>query len=539
MARLRRDPRPGRALSRVAIYDTTLRDGQQREGMSLTVGEQVAIAVRLAEFGVDFVEAGFPSSNPKERELFGALEREDMRATKVAAFGMTRRRDVSADQDAGLRELADAFVPVATVVGKTWDLHLEKVLKVDRAENLRIIEDSVAFLVAQGKEVIYDAEHFFDAFRAHPEYAIECLKAAQAGGAAWLVPCDTNGGTLPSQMSRIFAAVRAALPGALIGIHTHNDAECGVANSLAAVEEGARMVQGTINGYGERCGNANLVSIIPSLALKMGYQVLEPGRLAEITGLSHFVAETANLPPDMWAPYVGHNAFAHKGGMHTSAILHDPATYEHVTPELVGNTRHVSVSELSGRGTIVTKAHEFGVDLSADQIAAILDRLKDLENNGYHFEVADGSFELMLERQIGTYEPLFELESFRVITEKRADGRVETEATIKLFHNGERIVATAEGNGPVNAMDRALRMALAARVPELDAIELINFKVRILDEAKGTSAVTRVLIDSSDHDDTWGTIGVSENMIEASWQALVDSLEHGVRRAAQARAKTA
>ena len=526
-------------MSRVAIYDTTLRDGQQREGMSLTVGEQLAIAVRLAEFGVDYIEAGFPSSNPKERELFTALERENITKAKIAAFGMTRRRDTTADTDPALRDMAASFVPVATIVGKTWDLHLQKVLKVDRAENLAIIEDSVAFLVGQGKEVIYDAEHFFDAYRAHPEYAIDCLKAAAAGGATWVTPCDTNGGTLPTQMTQIVAAVRAALPDVQLGIHTHNDAECGVANSLAAVDQGARMVQGTINGYGERCGNTNLVSIIPSLALKMGYEVLDPGKVGEITTLSHYVAEMANLPPDQWAPYVGHNAFAHKGGMHTSAILHDPATYEHLDPVLVGNERHVAVSELSGRGTILTKAHEFGVEVDSEQIKHILERVKDLESDGYHFEVADGSFELMLEREIGTYEPLFVLESFRVITEKRADGRVETEATIKLFHNGERIVATAEGNGPVNAMDRALRSALAGRVPELDAIELVNFKVRILDEAKGTSAVTRVLIDSADHDDTWGTIGVSENLIEASWQALVDSLEHGVGRAARARARTA
>ena len=526
-------------MSRVAIYDTTLRDGQQREGMSLTVGEQLAIAVRLAEFGVDYIEAGFPSSNPKERELFNALEREDMRGAKVAAFGMTCRRDTPADADQSLRDLAESFVPVATIVGKTWDLHLQKVLKVSRTENLRMIKDSVAFLVTQGKEVIYDAEHFFDAYRAHPDYAIDCLKAAAAGGASWVTPCDTNGGTLPSQMTKIVIAVRAALPDVPLGIHTHNDGECGVANTLAAVDEGARLVQGTINGYGERCGNANLVSIIPALALKMGYEVLDPGKVGEITALSHYVAEMANLPPDQWAPYVGHNAFAHKGGMHTSAILHDPATYEHVEPDLVGNERHVAVSELSGRGTIVTKAQEFGVEIGGVQIAHILERVKDLENDGYHFEVADGSFELMLEREIGTYEPLFVLESFRVITEKRADGRVETEATVKLFHNGERLTATSEGNGPVNAMDRALRSALAGRVPALDAIELVNFKVRILDEAKGTSAVTRVLIDSADHEDTWGTIGVSENLIEASWQALVDSLEHGVRRAARARARTA
>ncbi len=526
-------------MSRVAIYDTTLRDGQQREGMSLTVGEQLAIAERLAEFGVDYIEAGFPSSNPKERELFNALERADMRGARVAAFGMTRRRDTAAATDPALCDLASSFVPVATIVGKTWALHLEKVIKVDRAENLAMIEDSVAFLVAQGKEVIYDAEHFFDAYRAHPEYAIDCLKAAAAGGAAWVTPCDTNGGTLPNEMTRIVTAIRVAMPDVRLGIHTHNDGECGVANTLAAVDVGARMVQGTINGYGERCGNANLISIIPALALKMGYEVLEPGKVGELASLSHYVAEMANLPPDQWAPYVGHNAFAHKGGMHTSAILHDPATYEHIEPEQVGNERHVAVSELSGRGTIVTKAREFGVELGGEQVAHILERVKDLENVGYHFEVADGSFELMLEREIGTYEPLFVLESFRVITEKRADGRVETEATVKLTHAGERLFATAEGNGPVNAMDRALRSALNGRVPGLDAIELVNYKVRILDEAKGTSAVTRVLIDSADHDDTWGTIGVSENLIEASWQALVDSLEHGARRAARARARTA
>jgi 2-isopropylmalate synthase len=526
-------------MTRIAVYDTTLRDGQQREGMSLTVGEQLAIAVKLAEFGIDYIEAGFPSSNPKERELFTALEQENLRGTKVAAFGMTRRRDRTPDTDEGLRELAGSFVPVATIVGKTWDLHLTKILRVTREENLRIIEDSVAFLVAQGKEVIYDAEHFFDAYQAHPEYAIDCLRAAASGGASWVTPCDTNGGTLPGLLTRIVREVIAALPGVNVGIHTHNDAECGVANTLAAVEEGARMVQGTINGYGERCGNANLVSIIPSLALKMDYEVLEPGKVAGITTLSHFVAETANLPPDQWAPYVGHNAFAHKGGMHASAILHDPETYEHIEPELVGNARHVPVSELSGRGTIVSRAGDLGVEVGPEQIAQILGRLKDLENDGYHFEVADGSFELLIERELGRYEPLFTLESFRVITEKRADGRVETEATVKLYHAGQRLSATAEGNGPVNALDRALRSVLSARVPELDDIELINFKVRILDEAKGTSAVTRVLIDSADHDDTWGSIGVSENLIEASWQALVDSLEHGVRRATKARSRTA
>lgn len=526
---------------RVLIYDTTLRDGMQREGLSLSAGEQLAIAVRLADFGVDYLEAGFPASNPKYGELFGLLEREDLGGTRVAAFGMTRRRGMAASEDPAVRGLAESFAPVVTLVGKTWDLHVEKVTKVSREENLRMIEESVAFLAGQGKEVVYDAEHFFDAYRAHPGYALDCLRAAEAGGAAWITPCDTNGATLPSEVARIVREVRAALPGVALGIHTHNDAECGVANSLAAVEEGARMVQGTVNGYGERCGNANLISIIPSLTLKMGFETLDPERLAELTALSTFVAETANLPPDPWAPYVGRNAFAHKGGMHVAGMNADARTYEHIDPAAVGNQRHVLVSELSGRGTILAKARELGVDVDDDpeRVPAILARLKELEHRGYHFEVADGSFELLLERETGVYEPLFVLESFRVITEKRADGRVETEATVKLFHGGERLIATAEGNGPVNALDAALRSALEARVPELRDIRLVNFKVRILDETKGTAAVTRVLIDSADGHETWGAIGVSENVIEASWEALLDSLEHGVRRISRARAAAA
>jgi 2-isopropylmalate synthase len=526
---------------RVHIYDTTLRDGLQREGLSLSVGEQLAIAVRLAGFGVDYLEAGFPASNPKYGELFGLLEREDLGATRLAAFGMTRRRGTATSDDPAMRGLAESFAPVATIVGKTWELHIEKVTRVSPEENLRMIEESCAFLTSQGKEVVYDAEHFFEAYAAHPGYALDCLKAAEAGGAAWITPCDTNGGTLPGRVGEVVRAVRAALPGVRLGIHTHNDAECGVANSLAAVDEGARLVQGTVNGYGERCGNANLVSIIPALSLKMGHEVLDPERLGELTALATFVAETANLQPDIWAPYVGRNAFAHKGGMHQQGMNADARTYEHIDPATVGNERRVVVSELSGRGTIVAKARELGVDVEGDpeRVASILARLKDLEHRGYHFEVADGSFELLLERETGVYEPLFRLESFRVITEKRADGRVETEATVKLFHEGERIVATAEGNGPVNALDAALRRALGARVPELADVRLVNFKVRILDEARGTEATTRVLIDSSDGHETWGAIGVSTNVIEASWEALLDSFEHGVARLSRSRATAA
>jgi 2-isopropylmalate synthase len=526
---------------RVHIYDTTLRDGMQREGLSLSVGEQLAVAVRLAEFGVEYLEAGFPASNPKYGELFGLLAHEDLGATRLAAFGMTRRGGTAGADDPAMRALAESFAPVITIVGKTWDLHIEKVTRVTREENLKMIEESVAFLVSQGKEVVYDAEHFFDAHDAHPGYAIDCLRAAEAGGATWITPCDTNGATLPTRVTAVMRRVRAALPDADLGIHTHNDAECGVANSLAAVEEGARLVQGTINGYGERCGNANLVSIIPSLAFKMGYEVLDSERIGELTALSNYVAETANLQPDSWAPYVGLNAFAHKGGMHQQGMNADARSYEHIDPASVGNARRVLVSELSGRGTIVAKARELGVDVEDDpeRIASILARLKDLEHQGYHFEVADASFELLLERETGVYEPLFTLESFRVITEKRADGRVETEATVKLFHAGERLVATAEGNGPINALDGALRRALEPRVPELRGISLVNFKVRILDETKGTGAVTRVLIDSSDGTETWGAIGVSENVIEASWEALLDSFEHGTRRVARSRATAA
>jgi 2-isopropylmalate synthase len=528
-------------MTRVLLYDTTLRDGMQREGMSLTVGEQVAIAHQVASLGMDYLEAGFPASNPKENELFRQLEKEDLGHTKVAAFGMTRRRDTTADTDLAVRGLADCFAPVATLVGKTWELHLTKAIKVTREQNLEIIEDSVGFLVRQGKEVVYDAEHFFDAFRDHPDFALDCLKAAHAAGASWLTPCDTNGATLPTEIARVMRLVREALPDARIGIHTHNDAECAVANSLAAIEEGARLVQGTINGYGERCGNANLVSIIPSLQLKMGYEVLSPERMEQLTAVSHYVAEMANLPPDNWAPYVGRNAFAHKGGMHVQGLLADSRTYEHIDPAVVGNGTHVLVGELSGRGSVVAKAQELGLDFSDDseRVQKVLARLKDMESDGYHFEVADASFEILLEKELGVYEPLFLLESFRVITEKRADGHVETEATVKIRHAGDRLVSTAEGNGPVNALDRALRLALEPRIPALQNIELVNFKVRILDEATGTAATTRVLIDSSDGVDSWGAIGVSENMIDASWQALVDSLAYGVRRATATRTTTA
>ena len=511
----------------VHLYDTTLRDGMQGEGMSLSAEEKVRVAHALDGLGVHLVEAGFPSSNPKEEALFELLERETFECAEIAAFGMTRRRDVAADQDPALRLLADCFAPVCTLVGKTWALHLEKVTKVDPDENLRMIEESVRFLHEQGKRVIYDAEHFFDAFRQDPAYALSCLRAAVEGGAENVTLCDTNGSSLPAQVAEATERVVAEV-GAEVGIHTHDDAGCGVANSLAAVEKGARLVQGTMNGYGERCGNANLVSILPALQLKMGIECVPEDRLVRLTETAHFLDELCNFSPNPNQPYVGRNAFAHKGGMHVAGVNEDPRTFEHIPPESVGNDRAVLISELSGKGTVHARAEQTGLELDEDGAARVVERVKALEHAGYQFEAADGSFDLLIRRETGDYEPLFRLESWRVIAEKREDGRVQTEATIKIWVDGERYVRTAEGNGPVNALDRALRDALIETHPHLRDIRLTNFKVRILDETKGTEAVTRVLLDASDGVDTWGAIGVSENVIESSWEALVDSLEAGM-----------
>ena len=513
----------------VQLYDTTLRDGMQGEGMSLSADEKVRVAHALDGLGVHFVEAGFPSSNPKEEALFALLEGERFECTEIAAFGMTRRRDTAADEDPALRLLADCFAPVCTLVGKTWALHLEKVTRVDPEENLRMIEDSVRFLHDQGKRVIYDAEHFFDAFRDDPAYALRCLRAAVSGGAENVTLCDTNGSSLPAQVSAAVAhVVRELSPDVAVGIHTHDDSGCGVANSLVAVEEGSRLVQGTMNGYGERCGNANLVSILPALQLKMGFVCVPDERLARLTETAHLLDEICNLSPNPNQPYVGRNAFAHKGGMHVAGVNQDPRTFEHVDPEAVGNDREVLISELSGKGTVHARAEQTGVQLDEPSAARVVERIKTLEHAGYQFEAADGSFDLLIRKEKGEYEPLFRLESWRVIAEKREDGRVQTEATIKIWVDGERYVRTAEGNGPVNALDRALRDALVETYPHLRDIRLTNFKVRILDETKGTEAVTRVLLDASDGVDTWGSIGVSENVIESSWEALVDSLEAGM-----------
>jgi 2-isopropylmalate synthase len=514
-------------MEQVKLYDTTLRDGMQGEGMSLSASEKARVVLALDKLGVQMIEAGFPSSNPKEEELFAQLAELELEQATVCAFGMTRRRDSAPEDDPALQTLVDAFTPVVTLVGKTWGLHLEKVTKVSREENLAMIGDSVGFCREQGKRVVYDAEHFFDAYRDDSGYALECLEAAIAGGAENVTLCDTNGSSLPDQIAAATRKVVAKLgERAEVGIHVHDDAGCGVANSLAAVVEGARMVQGTVNGYGERCGNANLTTILPNLQLKMGYEVVSPEQLASLAETVHFVDELSNVTQNPDAPYVGRNAFAHKGGMHVAGVEADARTFEHIDPAAVGNQRAILPSELSGKATIRAQAERLGLEMDDAGAARAIEQLKQREHDGYHYEAAPASFELLLRREAGTYKPLFRLESFRVVVEKRAGGQVETEATIKLELDGERYLEVAEGNGPVDALNQALRNAIADRHPHLADVELTNYKVRILDESHGTGAVTRVLLDSSDGSSEWGTTGVSPNIIEASWEALVDSLEY-------------
>jgi len=495
--------------------------------MSLSAAEKVRVVHALDALGIRFIEAGFPGSNPKDIELFELLASEALDQATIVAFGMTRRRDMAAEEDPGLFALADCFAPAVCLVGKTWALHLEKVTKVSREENLAMIADSVRHMRdSAGKRVIYDAEHFFDGWRDDDGYALECLRAAIDAGAENVTLCDTNGSSLPHEIADATSAVVAALGSeASVGIHTHNDAECGVANSIAAVRAGADLVQGTVNGFGERTGNANLISILPALQIKLGYECVDPESLLRLTDTAHLIDEICNLMPDPDQPYVGRNAFAHKGGLHAAAVSADARTFEHMKPEEVGNRRETLISELAGKGSVRTIAATSGIDLDDDGAAAAVERLKELEHRGYHYEAADASFELLLRREAGSYVPLFRLESFRVVTEKRADGRVETEATIKLWVGETRYIRTAEGDGPVHALDRALRDAITEQHPEIAKVELTNFKVRILDENHGTGAVTRVLLDSSDGDESWGSIGVSANVIEASWEALVDSLE--------------
>jgi 2-isopropylmalate synthase len=514
----------------IQIYDTTLRDGTQSEGFNLSANDKIRIAQKLDELGVAFIEGGWPGSNPKDAEFFERARQLTWKNAQVTAFGSTCRVKGGPEDDANIKALLDSGAPVCTIFGKTWMLHVLEVLKTTPEDNLRIIEQSVAYLRGQGRRVIYDAEHFFDGYKADSTYALETLKAAIRGGAETVVLCDTNGGTMPWEVEQIVREVKAAIDHPL-GIHTHNDSEMAVVNSLMAVREGAMQVQGTINGIGERCGNANLVSVMADLELKMGYKCLPEGGLSKLTDLSHFVAEVANITPNEHLPFVGKSAFAHKGGVHVAAMRRSAQSYQHIEPELVGNKMRVVVSDLSGRGNLLSKAEEYGVEVdTGEEVAGVLGEIKELESRGFSFEAAEASVALMLKRQEMYYKAPFELIDFTVNVDHRDKRGIFAEATVKVRVPGsEEVLHTAaEGNGPVNALDKALRKALLPHYPVLANFQLADYKVRILDGNNGTSALTRVLIDTQNGTKRWTTVGASTNIIEASWRALADAIEYGL-----------
>ncbi|MEP6757417.1 MAG: citramalate synthase [Chthonomonadales bacterium] len=517
--------------TRIEVYDTTLRDGAQGEGVNFSLEDKVRIARKLDEFGMDYIEGGWPGSNPKDIEFFNRMKSVKFSHSRLAAFGSTRRPGGKASEDEMLLTLVRAETPVVTIFGKSWDFQVIHALKSTLDENLEMISDSVAFLVSRTDQVIYDAEHFFDGYKHNPEYATQCLIAAARAGASHLVLCDTNGGTMPNEIGEIVTAVRSMLS-VPIGIHAHDDSACGVANSLSAINAGATHVQGTVNGYGERCGNANLIPIIANLRLKMGFDCLLPGSLEHLTGMSQYVDEVANLTPNTRTAYVGRSAFAHKAGVHVDSIMKNSATYEHVPPEKVGNSRRMLVSELAGGSTIVSKAAKHSIDLNkkSPETRKLLKKVTEMENQGYSYESAEASFELLLMETSGSYRKLFDVEGFRVIVEQRGTGEPLTEATVKLNINGETRLTVAEGDGPVHALDSALRKALLDFYPELAEIHLTDFKVRVVNVREGTAARVRTVIDSMESDETWSTVGVSTNMIEASWLALVDAVEYGLLR---------
>jgi len=511
----------------ITIFDTTLRDGTQGEGISLTAEDKVKIALKLDALGVHYIEGGNPGSNSKDIEFFRRVREMNLSA-KLTAFGSTRRKNSSCEQDQNLKHLLESGAAAATLVGKTWDFHVHTALQTTLEENLAMIHESLAYVHQHGMEALFDAEHFFDGFKANPEFALAALRKAQEAGASWIVLCDTNGGTLPSEIHAIVSKVVSEID-APIGIHTHNDCELAVANSLAAISAGARQVQGTINGYGERCGNANLCSVLPTLQLKMGYQAVSDEQLRMLTSVARYVSEIANVILPVNQPYVGNAAFAHKGGIHVSAILKDSKTYEHIQPELVGNKQRVLVSELAGQSNIVSKAQEMGLDVNAGhfQSREVIDRIKEMEHQGYQFEGADASLELLLRDAYGNTQDVFTVESFKILVEKTTSG-MATEAIVKLQVGGQQVYTVSDGNGPVNALDNALRKALIQFYPDIRNIHLTDYKVRVLDEKDATAAKVRVLMESTDFNDTWSTVGVSSNVIEASWEALVDSIRYAL-----------
>lgn len=515
-------------MSQIKLYDTTLRDGTQSEDISLLVEDKIRIAHRLDEMGIHYIEGGWPGSNPKDVTFFREIRKERLGWAKVAAFGSTRRAKTTPDRDQNIQTLIQAETDAVTIFGKTWDFQVREALRISLEENLELIYDSLDYLKKHVPEVFYDAEHFFDGFKANPEYALKTLKAAEDAKVDCIVLCDTNGGTMPFEIAAIVDEVRKHV-GTPLGIHTHNDAECAVANSLAAVERGIVHVQGTINGFGERCGNANLCSIIPALKLKLKLDCVSDQQLRRLSELSRYVYEISNLSPDKHQPYVGKSAFAHKGGVHVSAIKRHPETYEHIRPELVGNTTRVLISDLSGRSNILAKAEEFNINLdSKDPVTMeILESIKEMENRGYQFEGAEASFELLMKRALGTHRKFFSVIGFRVIDEKRHEDRKPiSEATIMVKVGGKIEHTAAEGAGPVNALDNALRKALEKFYPKLRDVRLHDYKVRVLPAGHGTASAIRVLIESGDRENRWGTVGVSDNIIEASYQALVDSIEY-------------
>ena len=512
----------------VDIYDTTLRDGSQQEGLSLTVDDKLRVALQLDHLGVAYIEGGWPGANPKDEEFFQRAPGElKLQTATLVAFGSTRRPRRPADTDDVLLHLVKAQTSAVCIVGKSWDRHVTEALRTDLDEAVAMARDSVEFLRSAGLRVFFDAEHFFDGYKSDAEFTLRVIAAAEEAGAETIVLCDTNGGTLPHEVEEILTDVRARTS-AQLGLHFHNDGGCGVANTLTGVRVGATHVQGCINGYGERTGNADLCAAIPDLTLKMGVRTIEPARMERLRPVAHHIAELVNIAPNPQQPFVGQSAFAHKAGLHTSAIARGRDLYEHIPPDTVGNGTRFVVSEMAGRSTLALKAEQLGLALDSDALVGVLEQLKDLEHRGYHFEVADGSLELLMRRATGWEQPYFRLESFRVITEQREDHHFDTEATIKVHVGDERVVATGEGNGPVNALDSALRLAIGPRFPALASVHLTDYKVRVLDTAKGTGAVTRVLIDSTDGEREWSTIGVSENIIEASWQALADSIVYGL-----------
>lgn len=514
---------------KVELYDTTLRDGAQKEGISFSVDDKIKIAQKLSELEIHYIEGGWPGSNPTDVLFFKKIKDVDLGKSKIVAFGSTRRANISPERDIGLQNLLDAETEIVCIFGKAWDFHVLHALKVKPDENLKMVSESIRYLKDKGKEVFFDAEHFFDGYKKNPDYAMQVLHAAEKEGASRIILCDTNGGCLPHEIENIIKKVKKVIKTPL-GVHLHNDSDCAVASSLCAVSCGVIHVQGTINGYGERSGNANLCSIIPNLKIKMGIECISDFALENLCSVSRYVSEIANLSHPENMPYVGASSFAHKGGVHISAVLSHSETYEHIRPELVGNRRRILISELSGKSSVLLKAQEYNIDLSKDspEVKKILEKLKEVEHSGYQFEGAEASFELLMRKMLGNYTSLFELIGFRLIIEKEADGKIVACATLKMKIQNEIEYVVAEGDGPVNALDNALRKALAKFYPEISNIKLTDFKVRVINEKAGTAAKVRVLISSSDEKDTWGTVGVSENIIEASWQALVDSIEYGL-----------